>query len=64
MIKKLFKRVMNLARGKSGKSKKFGSCEVIAYKEHCVKREGISFAARRVTDGLQAAGFQDRKSVV
>ena len=58
MIKKLFKRVMTLARGKSGKSKKFGSCEVIAYKEHCVKREGISFAARRVTDGLQAAGFQ------
>jgi poly(A) polymerase len=58
MIKKLIKRVISMARGKSKKSRKTGNCEVISFKEHGVKREGISFAARRVTDGLQAAGFQ------
>ncbi len=56
MIKKLFKRVLSLGRSK--KTKTAGSCEVIPYKVHGVHREGISFAARRVTDGLQAAGFQ------
>ena len=58
MIKKFIKRVIALARGKSKKAKHFGSCEVIPFKAHGVKREGISSAARRVTDGLQAAGFQ------
>jgi poly(A) polymerase len=58
MIKKFIKRVMSLTRGKSKKSRKAGSCEAIPFKAHGVKREGISFAARRVTDGLQAAGFQ------
>ena len=58
MIKKFIKRVMSLTRGKSKKSRKTGSCEAIPFKVHGVKREGISFAARRVTDGLQAAGFQ------
>jgi poly(A) polymerase len=59
MIKKFIKRVMSMARGKSKKSRKAaGGCEAIPFKVHGVKREGISFAARRVTDGLQAAGFQ------
>jgi len=31
---------------------------VIPFEQHKVEREGISYAARRVTDGLQAAGFQ------
>ncbi len=47
-----------MARGKSRKSRNVGSCTVIPYKQHGVKREGISSAARRVTDGLQAAGYQ------
>ena len=58
MIKKLIKRVLSLARGKSKKSRIVGNCTVIPFKEHGVKREGISSAASRVTDGLQAAGFQ------
>ena len=58
MIKKFIKRVISMALGKSKKSRKSGSCEAIPYKVHGVKREGISSAARRVTDGLQAAGFQ------
>jgi poly(A) polymerase len=58
MIKKLIKRVIALARGKSIKSRMLGNCAVIPFKEHGVKREGISSAARRVTEGLQAAGFQ------
>ena len=56
MIKKFIKRVVSLARGK--KSRKSSKCEVIPVKTHGVKREGISSAARRVTDGLQAAGYQ------
>lgn len=31
---------------------------MIPFEQHKVEREGISYAARRVTDGLQAAGFQ------
>lgn len=58
MIKKLFKRVMSLARGKSKKSRRVGNCTVIPFKEHGVKREGLSPAARRVIEGLQTAGFQ------
>src|SRR3989339_385783 len=58
MIKKLIKRVIAMARSKPKKSKLGGNCTVIPFKQHGVKREGISSAARRVTDGLQAAGFQ------
>ncbi len=58
MIKKFIKRVISLVRGKSKKSRKSGNYEAIPFKVHGVKREGISSAARRVTDGLQAAGYQ------
>jgi len=58
MIKKLIKRVLSLTRGKSRKPRVLNNCTVIPFAEHGVKREGISAAARRVTDGLQAAGFQ------
>lgn len=44
--------------GKTRKTRQNGACEVIPFKKHGVHRDGISFAARRVTDGLQAAGFQ------
>ena len=57
MIKKFIQGVISLARGGARKSRKSASCEVIPFKVHGVKREGISPAARRVTDGLQAAGF-------
>ncbi len=54
MIKKLFKRVF----GKSAAVRAVGSARVIPYEAHKVSRDGISFGARRVTDGLQAAGFK------
>jgi len=54
MIKKLFKRVF----GKSAKVKLPDSAAVIPYAMHKVDRDGISYGARRVTDGLQAAGFK------
>ncbi|MDD4911242.1 MAG: polynucleotide adenylyltransferase PcnB [Sideroxydans sp.] len=54
MIKKLIKRVF----GKSAKVKSVGAAQVIPFEAHAVDRDGISFGARRVTDGLQAAGFQ------
>lgn len=53
MIKKLFKRVF----GKPGKSAMVGACRVIPFEEHGVGRDGISYGARKVTDGLQAAGY-------
>ena len=53
MIKKLFKRVF----GKPGKPALDGSCRVIPFDEHGVGRDGISYGSRRVTDGLQAAGY-------
>jgi poly(A) polymerase len=53
MIKKLFKRVFG---GKSGK-KSAGGCRVIPFSKHGVSREGISYGARKVTEGLQAAGY-------
>ena len=53
MIKKLFKRVF----GKKHKSVQSGDCRVIPFDEHGVGREGISYGSRRVTDGLQAAGY-------
>src|SRR5512137_1175126 len=54
MIKKLFKRVF----GKSAKVKSHGAASVIPFEAHKVSRDGISYGALRVTDGLQAAGFQ------
>jgi poly(A) polymerase len=54
MIKKLFKRVF----GKSAKVKSHGAASVIPFEAHKVSRDGLSYGARRVTDGLQAAGFK------
>jgi len=54
MIKKLFKRVF----GKSAKVKALDSASVIPFSVHKVSRDGISYGARRVTDGLQAEGFK------
>lgn len=54
MIKRLIKRVF----GSKTRSRKVGGAHVIPYAEHGISRDGISHAARRVTDGLQAAGFQ------
>ena len=54
MIKKLFKRVF----GKSAAVRSVGAAQVIPFEAHKVSRDGISFGARRVTDGLQAAGFK------
>jgi len=54
MIKKLFKHVF----GKSAKVKLSGAASVIPFRAHNVSRDGISYGSRRVTDGLQAAGFK------
>ena len=54
MIKKLFKRVF----GKSPKVRVEGKCHIIPFEVHGVGRGGISPAARKVTEGLQAAGYQ------
>jgi len=54
MIKRLIKRVF----GKAAAVRKAGAAHVIPYEEHKVSRDGISYGAKRVTDGLQAAGFQ------
>ena len=54
MIKKLFKRVF----GKSPKVRLEGKCHIIPFEIHGVGSKGISPAARKVTDGLQAAGFK------
>ena len=54
MIKKLFKRVF----GKSPKVRLDGKCHIIPFDIHGVVNNGISPAARKVTDGLQAAGFK------
>ena len=54
MIKKLFKRVF----GKSPKARMEGKCHIIPFEVHGVERGGISPAARKVTDGLQASGYK------
>ncbi|OGS80570.1 MAG: poly(A) polymerase [Gallionellales bacterium GWA2_59_43] len=54
MIKKFLKRVFS----KSVKVKSVGNAQVIPFELHGVPREQISFGAKKVTDGLQAAGFQ------
>jgi poly(A) polymerase len=54
MIKKLFKRVFR----KSAKTKAVGNAQVIPFGLHGVAREQLSYGALKVTDGLQAAGYQ------
>jgi poly(A) polymerase len=54
MIKRLIKRVF----GNTPPAHVVGAAHVIPYKKHKVSRDGISYGAKRVTDGLQAAGFQ------
>ncbi len=54
MIKKFLKRVFS----KSSRAKQVGNARVIPFSLHGVAREQISFGAKRVTDGLQAAGFK------
>ena len=53
MIKKLFKRVFR----QSAQTRVVGNCHIIPFDVHGVGHDGISESARRVTDGLQAAGF-------
>ncbi len=53
MIRKLFKRVF----GGKASGKSAGGCRVIPHSEHHVARDGISYGARKVTEGLQAAGY-------
>ena len=54
MIKKLLKRVFR----KSEKVRTVGNAKAIPFALHGVASEQISYGAKRVTDGLQAAGFQ------
>ena len=54
MIKKFLKRVFS----RSSRAKQLGNARVIPFSLHGVAREQISFGAKRVTDGLQAAGFK------
>ena len=49
MIKKLLKRVFRRPAGKA---------QIIPFESHGVARERISYGAKRVTEGLQAAGYQ------
>ncbi|HEU0233617.1 MAG TPA: polynucleotide adenylyltransferase PcnB [Gallionella sp.] len=54
MIKKFLKRVFR----KSAKVRSSGNAQAIPFELHGVPREQISYGARKVTDGLQAAGYQ------
>jgi poly(A) polymerase len=54
MIKKFLKRVF----AKPDKTRSVGNARVIPFSLHGVARERISHGALRVTDGLQAAGYQ------
>jgi poly(A) polymerase len=54
MIKKLFKKVF----GASSPKNLADGGTVIPFSKHKVSRDGISYGAKRVTDGLQAAGFK------
>lgn len=53
MIKKILKRVFSRS-----KIKTVGAARVIPFELHGVEREQISYGALKVTDGLQAAGYQ------
>ena len=54
MIKRLIKKVF----GRAAPIRVVGAANVIPFDQHKVSRDGISYGAKRVTDGLQAAGFQ------
>jgi poly(A) polymerase len=54
MIKKFLKRVFS----KAAKVKTVGNAQVIPFALHGVPSEQISYGAKRVTDGLQSAGYQ------
>ena len=54
MIKKFLKRVFR----KPAQTKSVGNAQVIPFGVHDVAREQISYGALKVTDGLQAAGYQ------
>lgn len=54
MIRKFLKRVFR----KSAKVRSSGNAQVIPFELHGVAREQISYGAKKVTDGLQAAGYQ------
>lgn len=54
MIKKFLNRVFR----RSAKARRIGNAQVIPYASHGVASEQISYGAKRVTDGLQAAGFK------
>jgi poly(A) polymerase len=54
MIKKFLKRVFR----KPAKTKSVGNAQVIPFRLHGVARDQISYGALKVTDGLQAAGYQ------
>lgn len=54
MIKRLLKHMF----GKAAQIQIVGRCHIIPFELHSVSREGISPAARRVAEELQAAGFQ------
>ncbi len=53
MIKQFLKRVFR----RPEKTRSAGKVQIISHALHGVSREQISYGARRVTDGLQAAGF-------
>jgi len=54
MIKKFLKRVFS----KPARIKSAGNARVVPFELHDVAREQISYGAKKVTDGLQAAGYQ------
>ncbi len=54
MIRKFLKRVFR----KPVKIKSAGNAQIIPFELHGVAREQISYGAKKVTDGLQAAGYQ------
>jgi len=54
MIRKLLKRVFRRPAG----SRFAGKAQIIPFESHGVAREQISYGARKVTDSLQAAGYQ------
>ena len=54
MIRKFLKRVFR----KPAKTRSAGNAQIIPFELHGVAREQISYGANKVTDGLQAAGYQ------
>ncbi|MBI5658977.1 MAG: polynucleotide adenylyltransferase PcnB [Nitrosomonadales bacterium] len=54
MIRKLLRRVF----GKADPARVEGKCRIIPFEAHGVSRDGISHAARRVAEGLHAAGYK------